>query len=161
MTDRKAHSTHAGTVAGALEAAKNVATEIDPPSTVDLRDEDREAWTQIMHARSREEWTDADLMLAGQLARTLTDLGAEQLTLGREGYVTENARGDAIENPRSKVVDTLTRRVASLYRTLQLQPTVNGKTARDMARKREEERKAREARGQVLDERAQDDSLLA
>lgn len=42
-----------------------------------------------------------------------------------------------------------------------MQPTVNGKTARDMARKREDERKAREARGQVAAEQAQDDGLLA
>ena len=160
MTQRD-HSTHAGTVTGAIQAAQAVASEIPVPDSVTLREGDMPYWESIMHARSREEWTEADLLVAANLARSIADLEASSATLQTEGDVLVDEKGKSYRNPRFDIVETLHRRVIATYRSLQMQPTVNGKTARDMARKREDERKAREARGQVAAEQAQDDGLLA
>lgn len=114
----------------------------------------------MTRARARDEWTEADLIAAVELAQTMADTAVERGLLSTEGSVLTNERGTPVANPRFSVLQSLAQRQMALRRALQLQPTVNGKTARDMARKRETERKAREVHAQ-LSEEALDDSLLA
>jgi hypothetical protein len=161
MTNRKPHSTLCNSVAAAVSAAQAVAAgDIPVPDCVTLRAVDLPFWQRVTRARAREEWTDADLIVAVELAQTMADIKIERGLLAVEGSVLTNERGTPVANPRFTVLQSLTQRQMALFRGLQMQPTVNGKRAREMAGKRETERKARAAHRQVTDE-LDPDSLLA
>ena len=162
MKRRKAESVHADSVTAAIAAAQAAAAgDIPPPSFMALRDGDVPFWNAVTRARARDEWTEADLIAAVELAQTMADTAAERALLSTEGSVLTNERGTPVANPRFSVLQSLAQRQMALRRALQLQPTVNGKTARDMARKRETERRAREVQAGIEAEEAHMASLLA
>ena len=56
----------------ALKAMVNASKDTIPvPAHVNLREGDRVFWDGIVRARARDEWTETDLVVAGQLARCL------------------------------------------------------------------------------------------
>ena len=124
--------------------------DLEPPAHVRLREGDRAFWTAIIRARTRDEWTEADLVLAGQLARCLADIEREQALLDAEGTVTASGM-----NPRVSVAEQYARRAQALMRTLRMGGRAAGRTA-DSQPARLLERQARS----VL-QSASDDGLLA
>jgi hypothetical protein len=109
----------------------------------------------VLRARARDEWTEADLVVAAQLARCQADIELEQQLLNAEGSVVENMKGTQVMNPRVTVMEQLSRREMALMRTLRMGGRVAGDT-RDQMGKRALERKAHEIRAEL-----EDDGLLA
>ena len=105
--------------------------------------------------RAREEWTDADLVVASQLARCQSDIEAEQLALDLEATVVLNDRGTMCVNPRVSVLQQFAQREMALMRTLRMGGRVAG-DARDEAGRRKLERNVKQTRQALLD-----DDLLA
>jgi hypothetical protein len=138
-----------------LNAAKGP---IKVPAHVRLRDGDEPFWIGILRARARDEWTDADLVVAAQLARCQSDIERESIVLESEDSVVINARGTQIVNPRISVLEQLARREMALMRTLRMGGRIAG-DARDESGKRKLESEARRAREEVLDD--EEDTLLA
>lgn len=126
-----------------------------PLSHTKLRPGDQPFWDGIIKARATDEWDDADLVVAAQLARTQADIEKQQETLDAEGTVVENARGTQIMNPRVTVLEQLARREMALMRTLRM----GGKPAGDI-RSFEGKRRAESEARQVASE-LEDDPLLA
>ena len=122
----------------------------EKPSHVKLRDCDQPFWLDIIRARAREEWTEADLIVAAQLARTMSDIETESAKLDLEGSVIENGRGTPVMNPRHSVMEQLARREMALMRSLQMTGTARG-DKRELANKRDLERGARKAREELSD----------
>jgi hypothetical protein len=127
----------------------------EPPPHVRLRDGDRPFWDGIVRARGRDEWTDADLVVAAQLARCQADIERESALLDDESTVIENARGTPVCNPRVSVLEQLARREMALMRSLRMGGRVAG-DARDDAGKRRILRESRRLRAEI-----EDDELLA
>jgi hypothetical protein len=127
----------------------------EPPPHVRLRDGDRPFWDGIVRARGRDEWTDADLVVAAQLARCQADIERESAQLDDESTVIENARGTPVCNPRVSVLEQLARREMALMRSLRMGGRVAG-DARDDAGKRRILRESRRLRAEI-----EDDELLA
>jgi hypothetical protein len=143
---RKARSDSAKS---AIDAAIAAASPMpDKPKHVKLRDGDQAFWLDIIRARARDEWTEADLIVAAQLARTMADIESESEKLDGEGSVIENARGTPVMNPRHSVLEQLARREMALMRSLQITGTAKG-DKRELANKRELERGARKAREEL------------
>src|SRR6478736_1745075 len=131
------------TAEGAIRAMKNAAQpELEPPSHVRLRAEDRPFWSGILRARARDDWDTHDLVVVAQLARTQRDIEVESLHLENEGTVVENQRGTQVMNPRVTVLEQLARREMALMRTLRMGGKVAG-NARDLAGARVVEKNAR------------------
>lgn len=88
---------------------------LEPPAFVRVRDRDRPAWDAIVTARARDTWTEADLMLAGQLARAYGDIAE------LEAYIDENGMilGDQI-NPACTLLDKVSRRALAMARQLKV-----------------------------------------
>ncbi|PRY70985.1 hypothetical protein BCL64_11085 [Halomonas ventosae] len=88
---------------------------IEPPAFVRLREADRPAWDAIVTARPRDTWTEADLMLAGQLARAYGDIAE------LEAYIDDNGLilGDQI-NPAATLLDKVSRRALAIARQLKI-----------------------------------------
>lgn len=142
--------------ASAVKAMVNAALpQLELPAHVRLRDGDRPFWDGVLRARARDEWIEADLVVAAQLARCQADIELEQQLLTSEGSVVENMKGTQIMNPRVTVLEQLSRREMALMRTLRMGGRVAGDT-RDLAGKRAIERKAHQVRAEL-----EDDDLLA
>lgn len=142
--------------AAAIQAAKDAASPLpEVPSHVRLRDDDHTFWVDIVKARARSEWTQADLVVAAQLARCMADIEAESITLDDEGSVLTNERGTKVMNPRHAILEQLSRRQMALMRSLRIAGVATGDT-RDLEKARKLQRQAEEAK-----EGLTDDSLLA
>ena len=86
-TKRNRADSASSAVKAMLNAAKDT---IQVPAHVKLRDGDMVFWEGVVRARARDEWTETDLVVAGQLARCLHDIEDEQapLTLGKALGIT-------------------------------------------------------------------------
>jgi hypothetical protein len=146
----------ADSAASAVKAMVNAAKgDIPVPAHVKLRKGDEVFWQGVVRARARDEWTDADLVVAGQLARCQADIEREQQDLDSEGTVVKNDRGTMVLNPRVSVLEQFARREMALMRTLRMGGRVAG-AARDEAPGRKIERQSRQVRAEL-----EDDELLA
>lgn len=148
--------TRADSAASAVKAMVNAAKgSIAVPAHVNLRPGDEVFWEGVVRARARDEWTETDLVVAGQLARCLRDIEVEQAALDSEGTVITNDRGTAVVNPRVSVLEQFARREMALMRTLRMGGRVAG-DARDESASRKIERQSRKVREELAD-----DELLA
>lgn len=148
--------TKSDTAAAAVKAMLSAAmADLEPPSHVHLRDGDLPYWRSVTRARTRDEWTDTDLVLAAQLARVLHDIEREQALIDAEGTLICNDKGMTVVNPRVGVAEQFARRAQALMRTLRMGGRAAGRSA-DMQHQRLLERTARRLR-----EETPDDGLLA
>lgn len=148
--------TRATSAASAVKAMLDAAqAPIEAPAHVRLRDGDAPFWQGIMRARARDEWIDADLVVAGQLARCQADVEAQQVLLDAEGAVVANERGTMVMNARVTVLEQLARREMALMRTLRMGGRVAGDT-RNEAGRRKIQRQSEKVRAEI-----EADELLA
>lgn len=150
--EKKPRKARSDSATQAVRAMQNAALpELDPPSHVRLRPEDRPFWSGILCARARDDWESHDLVVAAQLARTQRDIEVESAQLEAEGTVVKNDRGTQVMNPRVTVLEQLARREMALMRTLRM----GGKNAgdpRDLSGAKNVQKGAQKARQQVEDE---------
>ena len=136
----------------ALKAMVNASKDTIPvPAHVNLREGDRVFWDGVVRARARDEWTETDLVVAGQLARCLADIEREQIALDSETTVIMNDRGTLVVNARVSVLEQFARREMALMRTLRMGGRVAG-AARDEGPTRKIERQSRKLREELEDE---------
>nr|BDD45979.1 hypothetical protein 7 [Paracoccaceae bacterium] len=67
---------------------------------------------------ARSQWTEHALEIAAMMVRTMHDLNAEQQALREEGYIAVRENGTTVENPRTRIVKSLTSDLLSLRRSL-------------------------------------------
>ena len=148
--------TRADSASSAVKAMLDAAKGPPPvPEHVKLREGDAPFWDGILRARARDEWSDADLVVAAQLARCQRDIETQQEELDIEGSVVKNDRGTQVMNPRVSVLEQLARREMALMRTLRMGGRVAG-DARDEAGRRKIQRDAERVKAEL-----EDDELLA
>lgn len=125
------------------------------PAHCRLRKGDLPFWLGVVRARALDEWTDADLVVAAQLARCQADIEREQELLDGEQTVIANERGTMVVNARVSVLEQFARREMALMRSLRMAGRALGDTA-DLQGKRKIERDSRKLRDEL-----KDDELLA
>ena len=130
---------------------------LKPPKHCRLRPGDRPFWQGIVRGRARDEWSDADLVVAAQLARCQADIEREQKIMNTETSVVTNDRGTVVVNARVSVMEQLARREMALMRTLRMGGRVAG-DIRDEAGRRKLQREAEKLRSELAEE---DEGLLA
>ena len=140
--------TAASAVKAMLDAAKGA---IMPPSHITLRERDWPFWAGVVRARARDEWSDAELVVASQLAKCQSDIEVEQTKLDGELTVIANERGTMCVNPRVAVLEQYARREMALMRTLRMGGRVAGDATKEAAR-RSVQRGAEKARAELEDE---------
>lgn len=118
------HRKPSGTAAAAVVAAQNAAAApLEPPGYVTLPEPCRPFWNAIVTSRPRDTWTDADLVLAANLARTQHAI--ESAAIGSD----EHAK--------------LTRLAMALSRSISVHATATVGRAADMVNAATAERQAR------------------
>jgi hypothetical protein len=135
-----------------VDAAKE---ELQPPEYARLTDSAKPYFDAVVRARARDEWAEADLVIATQLAQCMADMADEDAELRIEGKVIENDRGTKVMNPRTTVLEQLARREMALMRTLRMGGRIAG-DARDQAGARKIERQSKKLRAEL-----EEDDLLA
>ena len=144
------------TAAGEANAMRGALTKIDPPKWVNVPDDALPFWYSITRARAVDRWTEPDLEMAAELARTKWRIEETNKVLAVEGDIVKNDRGTPIENPRNRLLETLTRRTIALSRALHVHAEATVGEAR-------EQRKVNAAQGKArkTTESVQDDDLIA
>lgn len=114
-------------------------------------------FSDIILARARDDWKEADLYFAADLARCLFDLDKEQSALSLEDTVLTTAMGSRVENPRIKIISRYRSEASALARTLQIGGRGIG-DPRTLEKARQLEQSARGTANQVA---AEENALLA
>ena len=122
----------------------------DPPAHVKLRPGDMPFWDGIIAQRARDDWTEVDLVVAAQLARTQADIETES-RMADDGEMRTK-----ILLERVVILDKLSNREMALIRTLRLAGLGN---ASDVKERRRLERQAESLAAESAD--TEDDRLLA
>lgn len=123
-------------VAAQANAVRAAGKPINPPSSVPLDDRDMPFFANVIEEFARSEWTPHQLELAAMLARTLSDLEAEQRQMRAEGSVLTTERGTPVVNPRKTVIQMHAGTILSFRRSLQLHARAHNGEARDAAKTR-------------------------
>ena len=153
MTKRARSDSVSSAVRAAVGAAKGPP---HPLACTVLRPGDQPFWDAIVRARAYDDWADADLVVAAQLARCQRDIEFEQVSLDAEGSVIKNDRGTLVANPRVSVLEQLARREMALMRTLRMGGKAAGEP-RDLVKGAKLQQQAERTRAELLE----DDELLA
>ena len=136
-TDRRTRSDSAKAAVAASQAV--ALGPLQPPAHVRLRDCDRPFWNAIVTARPRDTWTDADLVLAGNLARAYADMETLQESIERDGMLVEGKI-----NPACDLLDKMTRRALATGRQLMVATIATVGKAQDIHKGAALERSARQ-----------------
>ncbi|TFI44779.1 terminase [Diaphorobacter sp. DS2] len=127
----KTRRTRSDSAKAAVQAHQNAAqAPIEPPSYVTLPEPCKPFWQAIVTSRSRDLWTDADLVQAANLARV--QYAIESATVGSD----EHAK--------------LTRLAMALARAVAVHPTATTGRAADQVNANTAEREARQDDGDEL-----------
>ncbi len=144
--------TASNTIKAMADASKG---ELLPPKHITLTDSAIPYWRGIIPARARDEWSEVDLVVAGQLAQCQADIAEQDVALRAEGSIVKNERGTQIMNPRATLMENLARREMALMRTLRMGGRVSG-DARNDAKRRKIQSESEKLRSEL-----EDDELLA
>jgi hypothetical protein len=150
MATRKKRS---DSVAAAIDAMADAVRPLPAvPSCVRVREGDRPFLNSILSSRLVSEWSESDIMVAAQLARTQADIETESLLLEAEGSVVVNDRGTNVMNARHTVLEQLTRRSMAMLKSLGMLGVVAKGDKRDIAKAREIGRNAKALKQELQDE---------
>lgn len=150
MTAKRSRSDSSTAAVAAMQAA--AAGPLKPPSFVNIRKADKPFWDSIVRARTRESWTDSDLVMAGNLARCLSDIERLQQEIDFEGDVIMNDRKTQVINPKHSLLETLSRRAVALSRTLQVHAQATQGESRDQGKKATKQSEAEKVLAQQDDD---------
>ena len=128
--------TRIDSTAAAIEIAKAASKPISPPSNVPLDDCDLPFFASVLDEFARSEWTAHQLELAAMLARTMSDLNAEQIAMRAEGSVVSSDRGTPVINPRKTAIQMHYSNIHSARRSLSLHARAQKGEARDVEKRR-------------------------
>lgn len=119
--------------AGAVTTMAAAARDLSPPEHVKFRSTDWPFWDAVIKERAKSEWTDADLLVAANLARALADAERiAEMTIGRGGVVKVRTLAATIA-----ASDKLARRIVTLRRALGIDSRAKNGEQRDVDKRRE------------------------
>lgn len=133
----------ANSITGQITAMENAHKDIKIPSHVSVPDDAYPFWASITRARAAERWTDADLEIAAELARSKANIERLNKEITDEGDVVRNDRGTQIPNPKHNLLETLTRRVVALSRMIQVHAEATQGKSRDQVKTNKAQQTAR------------------
>jgi hypothetical protein len=112
-TPRRPRSDSAKAAVAAAQAA--ALGPLPPPAFVHVGKQAKPFWNAIVTARPRDTWTDADLILAGNLARTYADIETLQQQIDSEGFIL-----DGKAHPALAILENMSRRALATGRQLKV-----------------------------------------
>lgn len=128
----------------AVSAAQSAALgPLAPPSCVRLREADEPYWNAIVLARPRDTWTEADLILAGQLARAYGDIASLEALIDEQGLILVDLAGPKEANPACDLLEKVARRALAIARQLKIDTISTVGKNEDIQKGAELEREAR------------------
>ena len=140
--------------AAAVTTMASAARDIQPPAHVRFRSGDWPFWDAVIAERAKSEWTDADLLVAANLARAMADAERiAEMTTGKRGAVLI---GQLVKSIAAS--DKLARRIVTLRRALGIDSRAKHGEQRDVNKRREHARAIEDGHNPLADN---GDDLLA
>lgn len=140
--------------AAAVETMAAAVRDLTPPAHIKFRTGDWPFWDAVIRERAKSEWTEADLIVAANLARAMADAERiAEMTTGRDGSVKVNTLVASIA-----ASDKLARRIVTLRRALGIDSRAKHGEQRDVNKRREHARNIEGGHNPIADD---DDGLLA
>jgi hypothetical protein len=136
-----------------MKAIRAAGKAIQPPKHITLRPEDKPHWRAIIKARAADSWNDSDLEVAGELARTRSDIESFRALISVQGHIV-----DGKVNVLHGLLEQLVRRQNALSRILGIHAGHVVGQARDSAKRTAAQRKLLAT---IEDESLYEDNLLA
>lgn len=133
------------TVKGALATLQDAQLTIAVPPHVNVPTAAMPFWLSITKARATSRWTEPDLEMAAELARTKYKIEILNTDIQVEGDTVKNARGTLVENPKHRTLETLTRRMIALSRALHIHAEATQGRAQEQVKPNKAQAKARNA----------------
>ena len=116
--------TVSSSIASAVKAVKDISLPaLIPPSYAPITEAAWAFWPAVMKSRSRDEWTESDLIIGAQLAQCMSDIAQEDARLRSEGRVVRIGFGTTERtavNPRMYAIERLAARQLTLMRSLRI-----------------------------------------
>ena len=109
---------------------------IAPPAHIPLTEADAPFWANIIAEKAKAEWTAHDLEIAAMLAQSLRKLRDEESKLDIEGSVVARQGGNAVQNPRCRIVADLHSRAMKYRQTLGIHSRGKDGEKRDVDKRR-------------------------
>lgn len=143
------------TAKGAINSMKGATTSIDPPDWIWLPEEAMPFWKSITNARAADRWNNSDLEMAAELARTKAKIDRINKELYEESDIIRNDKGTQIVNPKHSLLETLTRRMIALSKSLQ----VHAEATQGKSREQVKANKAQQAAQTAINDVDEDDLI--
>ena len=119
--------------AAAVDTMAAAIRDLSPPKHLKLRRGDLPFWEAVIAERAKSEWTDADLVVAANLARAMADAETiAKFPVDKGGNVNVTTLMQTVE-----LSDKLARRIVTLRRALGLDSRSKHGEQRDVNRRRE------------------------
>ena len=118
--------------AGAVATVAAAARDLSPPAHIKFRTADWSFWDAVIAERAKSEWSEADLVVAANLARAMADAErVAEMTTGRNGTVKITTLIASIA-----ASDKLARRIVTLRRALGIDNRSKNGEQRDVDKRR-------------------------
>lgn len=120
MTDepKKPRRRRVDSLGGVVDAIIAAGKRITAPEGMNFTPREAVIFDEVISEHSKTELSAHKVRLAAMLAIDMAALEREQTTLRREGSVLTNSHGNAVANPRTKVVQNLTGSILAQRRSL-------------------------------------------
>lgn len=141
------------TVSNAVKTMDSAAKCVAPP--FELGENENNYFKFIVIAREHETWSDNDLLIAANLAKTYSAIDQLWGDIQSEGYVVENQRGTPVANPKVSALNSMTSAMQSLNKTLGLSASQRGLSGAKQATRNSAEQQARK----VIQKVSEDDLI--
>lgn len=117
---------NANTIADDINSFSQVNVTIQVPDGVVLEtEEEKIIWEQFTATRSPDSWRDFDLVLLSKIVKLEVKIREYQKELDEKGPTVTNPRGNSMENPLFRIIDTLTRQQMAVIRAMSLNQTAS------------------------------------
>lgn len=118
-----------------IEAAQLAANKIEPPAYLNLPENVRHIWDDIISTRAASSWTPNDLIQAATLARVYFDIQRYSDIVDRTSRMTKDDAGAYKPNAVHKILVDLVAQAQSLSRSLQVHARATQGESRDQVKR--------------------------
>ena len=98
----------------------NASAEIVPPCNLPLNEFEQELWDTFIGSRQPSDWNQAHLILLYNFVKTQSELLDERRIYETESSILHSERGTPVANPRSRIIQDLSRLLVSQAKPLAL-----------------------------------------
>lgn len=113
------------------QVKKTIIGEIEIPSYLSIKKAEEPFLKDILETKPKKSWTKPDIAKAVELAKTMATIERLHKQIAKEGDIIIDMNGKEIEHPAHKLLDSVTKRIIALSRSIHIHAEATQGRARD------------------------------